>query len=129
MEPLTELLELIADTAQQNCKLDTEISVEELPEEGGLYIEYGEGIINKTYYDKTTERTIPVLFMCRHSNHERGLEQLCSVSNYLQKLKQYPQAETFAWLDTTVAKEPTKTGREENGMFNFSCTLNCKIYY
>lgn len=30
---LTELLELIADTAEKNCSLGTEISLEELPKE------------------------------------------------------------------------------------------------
>lgn len=129
MKPLIELLNLIVSTVEENCDLDTEISVEELSAEGGLYVEYGEGVINKTYYDKTTERTIPVIFQCRHSSHERGMEQLCSISDYLQKLKQYPQGQTFTWLDTTVEKETRKTGREESGMFNFTCILNCKVHY
>ena len=40
---LTELLELIADTAEKNCSLGTEISLEELPADGGIYAELGEG--------------------------------------------------------------------------------------
>lgn len=129
MEPLTELLDLIISTVQQNCDLDGEISLEEIPTDGGLYVEFGEESICKTYYDKTTEKEISVIFMCRHSNYKKGLEQICSICNYLQRLKEYPQGKTFAWLDTTIAKEPRKTGREENGQFSFSCTFVCRIHY
>ena len=64
MTPQTELLELITETAENNCNLDTSISLKELPAEGGLYVELGEGFGNATYYDKSTEKTIPVLFLC-----------------------------------------------------------------
>ena len=45
---LTELLELIADTAEKNCNLGTEISLEELPKDGGIYAELGEGFTETT---------------------------------------------------------------------------------
>lgn len=127
--PLTELLELICETAEANCSLDNNISLEELASIGGLYAEVGEGFPNATYYDKSTTKTVPVLFLCRAASQKRGLEQLCSICDYLQRLKKYPQGETFSWLDTTVAKEPNKIGRDEDGMYNLSCILNCMIYY
>lgn len=34
---LTELLEVITATVEEHCKLDTEISLEELPADGGIY--------------------------------------------------------------------------------------------
>lgn len=129
MEPLTELLELIVSTVEESCDLDSTISLKELHPDGGIYAEHGAGIGDKTYYDKSTEKTIPVLFLCRHSDQKRALEQLCSICNYLQRLRKYPQAQSFSWLDTTIAKEPNKIGRDEDGMYNFSCILNCKIYY
>lgn len=129
MTQLSELLELIVTIAESNCNLDTPISLKELPAEGGLYAELGEGFGNTTYYDKSTEKTIPVLFLCRHADQKRGLEELCEISDYLQRLKKYPKASTFAWLDTEIAKEPSKIGRDEDGVYHFSCILNCKIYY
>lgn len=127
--PLTELLELICETVEANCNLDSEISLEELNVQGGIYAELGEGFENDTFYDKSTNKTIPVLFLCRAKNQKRGLEQLCSICDYLQRLKKYPKGKTFSWLDTTVAKEPNKIGRDEDGMYNLSCILNCQIYY
>ncbi len=127
--PLTELLELICETVEEHCDLDSQVSLEELAPEGGLYAEVGEGFGNTTYYDKSTTKTVPVLFLCRSSSQKRGLEQLCSICDYLQRLKQYPKGKTFSWLDTTVAKEPNKIGRDEDGMYNLSCILNCQIYY
>lgn len=129
MTPQTELLELIAKTAEENCELDTEISLKELPAAGGLYAELGDGFIDTAYYDKSTVKVIPVLFLCRHRDQKRGLEELAVISSYFQRLKKYPQGETFAWLDTEIAKEPNKIGRDEDGVYHFSCILNCKIYY
>ncbi len=129
MTPQDELLELIVDTVEKNCSLDSGISLEELPAESGLYAELGDGFTESVFYDKGTVKTIPVLFLCRHSDQRRGLEELCEISSYLQRLKRYPQGKTFAWLNTETAKEPNKIGRDEDGIWHFSCILNCKIYY
>lgn len=129
MRPLTEFLSLIAQTAEEKCDLDTKISLKELSAAGGLYAELGEGFGNEIYYDKSTVKTIPVLFLCRHKDQERGMEQLCAICDYFQRLKRYPQGETFAWLDTEITKEPSKIGRDEDGVYHFSCILNCTIYY
>lgn len=129
MTPLIELLELITGTVEENCNLDTDISLEELPEEGGLYAELGDGFAESIFYDKGTVKMIPVLFLCRHSDQRRGLEELCEISGYLQRLKKYPQGKSFSWLDTEIVKEPGKIGRDEDGCWHFSCILNCKIYY
>lgn len=127
--PLVELLELICDTVEASCDLDGKVSLDELNPNGGLYAETGEGFTETTYYDKGTVKTVPVLFLCRSSDQQRCMEQLVSISDYLQRLRAYPNGRTFFWLDTTIAKEPNKIGRDEDGMYNFSCIVNCKIYY
>lgn len=90
--------------------------------------ELGEGFTESTSYNKQEVKTIPVLLLCRHADQKRCLEQLCVIAGYLQGLKKYPQGKTFSWLDTTVAKEPSKIGRDEDGVYHYSCILNCKIY-
>lgn len=103
---LTELLEVITATVEGHCKLDTGITLEELPAEGGIYAELGDGFEESTSYNKQEVKVIPVLFLCRHPDQKHCLEQLCEISGYLQGLKQYPQGKTFAWLNTEIAKEP-----------------------
>lgn len=125
---LTELLEVITATVEGHCKLDTGITLEELPAEGGIYAELGDGFEESTSYNKQEVKVIPVLFLCRHPDQKRCLEQLCEISRYLQGLKQYPQGKNFAWLNTEIAKEPSKIGRDEDGVYHYSCILNCKIY-
>lgn len=129
MTPLTELLELLAGTAEKECVPGVTISLKELNPSGGLYVEVGEGFGESMFYDKSMVRTIPVLFLCRNKDQKVGMEQLCTISDYFQQLKTYPQGKTFAWLDTAVAKEPNKIGRDEDGVYHFSCILNCKIFY
>lgn len=129
MMPQTELLELITRTAEENCHLDMEISLKELPKDDGIYAELGDGFTDTAYYDKSTVKIVPVLFLCRSVDQKRGLEELCGICSYLQRLKQYPKGQTFTWLDTTVAKEPTKIGRDEDGTYHFSCILNCRVFY
>lgn len=129
MTPLIEFMNLLCKTAEENCGLDSEISLEELNPAGGLYAELGEGFGTGQYYDKSAVITMPVLFLCRNADQERGMEQLCSICNYLRKLKKYPQGESVAWLDTKIVKEPNKIGRDEDGVYNLSCILNCEIYF
>lgn len=129
MTPQLEFIELLTKTAEDNCSLDSRISLKELSYKNSLYAELGEGSTETTYYNKSTVKTVPVLFLCRNRSQERCIEQLSSICNYLQRLKEYPQGQTFAWLDTEIAKEPSKIGRDEDGTYHYSCILNNKIYY
>lgn len=129
MTPLTELLQLVCKTAEEHCNLGAKISPKELSAKGGLYAEIGEGFTDTTYYSKNTVKVVPILFLCRNESQEKGMEQLCSICDYLQRLKVYPKGETFSWLDTTIAKEPNKIGRDEDGVYHLSCIIHCRIYY
>ena len=129
MRVLAEFLNLLADTVEKQCDLEYEISLEELKADGGIYAELGEGFTETEYYNKSTLKTIPVLFMCRDKSQQNCMEQLCKICDYLQRLKEYPSGNTFAWKDVTIAKEPSKIGRDEGGMYHYSCILNCQIFY
>lgn len=129
MTPQREFLELLAGTAEKNCSLDGPISLEELSAGNSLYAELGDGFTESTYYDKSTVKTVPVLFLCRNTDQRRCLEQLESICNYFQRLRSYPSGKTFSWMDATIAKEPSKIGRDEDGTYHYSCILNCKIFY
>lgn len=129
MTPQTEFIETFVDTIEKNCRLGSPVSLKELSSKNSLYVELGEGFADTVYYDKSVVRLFPVLVLCRDKSQERCLEQLGGICNYLQRLKEYPRGDTFAWMDTTIAKEPNKIGRDEDGVYNYSCLLNCKIYY
>ncbi len=129
LTPLMDFLNLLVDTAEERCDLDSKISLEELSAENSLYAELGSGFTETAYYGKRTVKTIPVLFLCRNGKQERCVSQLESICNCLQRMEAYPQCETVAWMDTVIAKEPSKIGRDEDGVYHYSCILNNKIYY
>lgn len=129
MTPQTEFMQIFADTVESNCNLDSKISLKELSAKNSLYAELGEGFTDSVYYDKSAVRVFPVLILARNKNQERALEQICEICNYLQKLRQYPRGMLFSWLDTEIAKEPSKIGRDEDGVYHCSCILNCKIFF
>lgn len=129
MTPQTEFIQVFADTVENNCNLDSKISLKELSKQNSLYAELGEGFTDSVYYDKSAVRVFPVLILARNKNQERALEQLCEICNCLQRFKEYPKGATFAWLDTEIAKEPSKIGRDEDGTYHYSCILNCKVYF
>lgn len=130
MTPQSEFLSLICKTVEDNCNLDTKISPVELPPEGGLYAELGEGFGNGIYYSKgKSTRTIPVLFLSRNKSQQRCLDQLSDICNYLQRLKVYPQEKHISWLNAETAKEPSKIGRDEDGVYHYSCIVNCLVYF
>lgn len=129
MNALSEFLTLIAETAEQNCDLKYPISLKELKKEGGIYAELGEGFADVRYYDKKEIRTVSVLFLCRDGDQSKCMGQLESISMYISRLKKYPEASSFCWLDAEIAKQPSKIGRDEDGTYHYSCILNCKLYY
>ncbi len=129
MTPQTEFMELLVETAEGELDLDGPISLEELSAGNSLYAELGSGFTDTTYYDQSTVRTIPVLFLCRNTDQRRCLEQLSEICNYFQRLKGYPQGKTFSWRDASIAKEPSKIGRDEDGTYHYSCILNCKVFF
>lgn len=129
LTPQIEFMQILVETAEQNCNLDSSISLKELSPENSLYAELGDGYTETMYWDKQTVRMLPVLFLCRHIDQTRCIDQLASICNYFQRLKEYPRGQFFSWLDTTIAKEPSKIGRDEDGMYHYSCILNCKLYF
>ncbi len=124
-----EFLECLANAAEDNCRLDSKISLNELSASNSLYAEVGDGFTETTYYDKSTVKTVPVLFLCRNKKQERCLEQLSDICDYFQQLKRYPQGKSFSWLDAAIAKEPSRIGRDEDGVYHYSCIINCKLFY
>lgn len=129
MTPQTDFLELLCKTIEDNVSLTHSISLKEIKAEGGIYAELGEGFADSQYFDKSTILTMPVLFMCRDSDQKQGLEQLIKICNYLQRLKEYPSGNSFGWIDAAIAKQPSKIGRDEDGVYHFSCMINCRIYF
>ena len=45
MTPQSEFLQLLVETAEKSCDLGCEISLLELPKEGGIYAELGQGFL------------------------------------------------------------------------------------
>lgn len=129
MTPLSEFINLLAKSAEDNCDLDSPVSLKELSAGDSLYAELGAGYSAAVYYDKSTIKVIPVLFLCRNADQGRCLGQLEEICNYFQRLKQYPKGKSFSWLDTEIAKEPSRIGRDEDGRYHYSCILNNKIYF
>lgn len=129
MTPVIEFLGLLTRTAEENCNLDSKISLDELSARNSLYAEVGDGFTETTYYDKSTVKTVPVLFLCRNKKQERCLEQLSDICDYFQQLKKYPQGKLFSWLDAAIVKEPSRVGRDEDGVYHYSCVINCKLFY
>ena len=129
MTPQSEFLQLLVETAEKSCELGCEISLLELPKEGGIYAELGQGVLVGQYYDRRAVRTWPVLFLCRNADQQRCLDQLGAICNYFQSLKEYPQGKQFQWLNTTIAKDVGRIGRDEDGAWHYSCVLNSEIYF
>lgn len=129
MKPLEEFLIMLKQEAEKHCDLNSEISLDELPAAGGLYMEAGEGFADSKYYNKTEGKKIPVLILCRNASQARCLSQLESICNYFQKLTEYPRGEMSVWKNTEIAKYPSKIGRDEDGVYHYSCILNCSLYF
>ncbi|MFI3172418.1 MAG: hypothetical protein R3Y58_08660 [Eubacteriales bacterium] len=129
MSVLNEFIELFASTAEANCNLESEISLEELKHENSLYAEIGHGFNESEYFNRASVHVVPVLVLARNMDQFKCLEQLESICNYYSKLKSYPNGESFAWMTTEVTKQLGRIGQDADGMYHYSCILNNKLYY
>ena len=68
---LKEFMNILVETAERHCSLNSQISLKELPAEGGLYAELGQGFEVTKYYNKTGIHTLPVLFLCRDADQTK----------------------------------------------------------
>lgn len=127
VQPLTEFQEQLVDWLKTSLEL--EISLDELPPDGGLYAETGASQTVSSYYDKTALWTVPVLFLSKNADQKAGMENLSAICNFLHKQKSYPSGQSFSWEDAQTVTQPNKIGRDEDGKYLHSCIVNCKIYF
>lgn len=127
MAPQTKLMELLRKEIMEQCGVS--LSLDGLPADGGVSAELAPGYIDSLYYDKAAIRTIPVLLLSKGKDQKAVLDRLCEICNYIQRLKTYPQAAGFAWLDAETATEPNLVGRQEDGQYIYSAIINTKIYF
>ena len=127
IEPQVELLDLISTTVKENFGIN--VSLDGTPKRGGVSAELGAGYSDALYYDKSATRIIPVLFLSKDANQQLALSRLCQICNYFQRLKVYPAAESFSWLDAVTTTEPNKVGLQEDRQYIYSAIINMSIYF
>ncbi|MCI6044257.1 hypothetical protein MR857_13235 [bacterium] len=126
MEPQTELMLNIKGIVKQN--LDMDLNLSELPKDGGLYAELGP-VMEKGYIRGPGLLTVPVLFMCKHTDEAYCLNELSKVSNYFSRNHRLPNGESYQFRGLKVASGPHKTGRTEDGQIVYSCIVNIQISF
>lgn len=125
---MVDILNLIVDTLESGGGLGGKISLEELPANGGLYAELGPGYNEALYYSKSSIRLIPVIFQAKSMDQAWCVQQLDQIGESLQRRREYPQAEGCLWLDAVIASGPSKVGRQEDGQYIYTATVNTKFY-
>ncbi len=127
MNPQTELIELAAAMAEENCGIE-KIYLYGLSGEEGMYVEPGQGYTETVYYDKSAVRILPLRFFRKGTDRELCMEELSAVCNYLEGLSIYPEAQSFTWLDAIVSAQPRRDETKEEELIYF-CTIDCRVFY
>lgn len=127
IEPQVELMDLISKTVKEAYGIH--VSLDGTPKRGGVSAELGAGYSDALYYDKSAIRIIPVLFLSKDPDQRLALSRLSQICNYFQRLKVYPEAESFSWLDAVTATEPNKVGIQEDRQYIYSAIINMTIFF
>jgi hypothetical protein len=125
---LVKILNLVLDTIETGTDLFGQISIDALPENGGLYVEVSPGYNSEEFLNRMNNKIIPLLFLCKHTDQQTAIGALSDICGYIEKLKAYPQISDFEWLNAVVATEPNKIGRD-NGYYIYSCIINIEVYF
>lgn len=127
MTPIRELADLIK--AQAEILTSEKVMLDEVPAACGIYMELQAGHPIGIYYNQHATRSIPVLFIAKSKEQEWCIDRLSYICQGLQVMQEYPAGEAMAWLDATVATEPNKIGRQEDGQYLYSCVVNITCYF
>lgn len=125
---LVNILNSVLDTIESNTDLFGSISIDTLPDDNGLYAEISPGYNSGEFLNRRNNKIIPLLFMCKHTDQQICINSLSAICGYIEKLKVYPQASGFKWLNAVVATEPNKLGKDER-YYIYSCIINIEVYF
>lgn len=125
---MTEVLDLVLTTIENNIDLFDLISLDSLSQENGLYCEITPGRNGQEYLNRSGSKIIPLLFMCRHTDQRICAETLSSICSYIGKCNTYPQEEGVQWINARVSETPNKTDRDEE-YFTYSCIVEIEVSY
>lgn len=126
---MVDILDLVVDTLEKNAVVSENILLDELPTNGGLYAELGPSYNEALYYNKGSIRLVPVIFLAKSIDQAWCVRELSRIGDYFQSKKKYPQKAGCRWLDATISSGPSKVGRQEDGQFIYTSTVNMKFYF
>ncbi len=130
MQPQTELLMNIRDEIERELK-DIRIALSELSDDGRIYMELGDGRVEKEYFRGPSVGVYPVLFLIKRPAEKEPdcVEALSGICNYYKKKWKSPSGGSYQARGAVIASEPNKAGRQEDGNVLYSCIINFKISY
>jgi hypothetical protein len=128
-EPQVEMINKVIDTIETNLDLFSTIHIDGLPTDGGISCEIAPGYNKDIYLNKQASKVIPLLFLGKGKDQITVLNTLCSIGNYLQGLKVYPNGATFEWITSEVSSEPSLVGKQNDGQYIYSCIVDITIYF
>lgn len=123
----SEFMNAFCDLIQR--ELNLEISLYELPADGGLYAESGAPALQCMYMNKSCLWKIPVLFLSKRKDQQQGLKELEQISMHLHYRKNYPDGTRYGWADASIITPANKIGRDEDGQYLHSCIVNCLVCF
>lgn len=125
---MLNIINHVLDTIESNISLSDSISLDTLPEDGGLYCEISPGYNSQEYFNRKNNKIIPFLFLYKNTDQTVCIDTLSSICNYIEKIKEYPQTSGFVWVNANVATTPNKIGKDER-FYIYSCIINIEVYY
>jgi hypothetical protein len=129
MQPQVEMFDLVLDTVESNTVLFDSIKIDGLPTDGGISCEIAPGYNKNIFLNKQSDKIIPLLFLCKNMNQLTVIDTLCSIGNYLQGLKAYPNGATFSWLNAELKSGPSLVGKQDDRQYIYSCIVDITIYF
>lgn len=130
MQPQTELLFRLRDWIDEKLP-ETKAALEELSDDGRIYLEIGPGADERRYLRGTVQNTVPVLFMAKRPGGREAecLELLSGLCAMALAMGRPPEGTSYEAAGLEISSAPGKAARYEDGTVLYSCIINFKIIY
>lgn len=101
----------------------------EIPTTGGINMEIVAGYNENIFLNKQSDKIIPILFQSKKLSQQEAMNDLYTIGNYLQGLKEYPNGTQFIYNNAEISTEPIFIEKDTNGYYLYSCVIDFKIYF
>lgn len=108
-----EIIEAVVNMLR-GLKLYAAVTLGPLPAGNGVSVAPDNGAVETDFFDRSTVKSLPLIFNAKHEKPERALAALDAIHRALTRAEAYPEAAGWQILTIKTESSPGYLGKEDD---------------